>query len=158
MATVTIYSDFGTQENKVCHRFHCFAIYLPWSDGTGCHDLCFLNVEFKPAFSLSFTFIKQLFSSSLLSAIKVVSSAYLRLLLFLSAIFHVCLVAQSCPICDPMDCSPPGSSVHKDSPGKNTGMGCYALLQGVFPTQGSNPHCRQILYWLSHHYIKKNGI
>ena len=40
-----------------------------------------------------------------------------------------------------------------DSPGKNTGMGCYALLQGIFPTQGSNPglwHCRQILYCLSH--------
>ena len=52
-----------------------------------------------------------------------------------------------------MDCSPPGSSVHGDSPGKNTGMGCHALLQGIFPTQGVNPglpHCRQILYHLSH--------
>ena len=48
---------------------------------------------------------------------------------------------QSCPtLCDPMDCSPPGSSVHGDSPGKNTGGGCDALLQGIFPTQGSNPH------------------
>ena len=49
--------------------------------------------------------------------------------------------------------SPPGSSVHGDSPGKNTGEGCYALLQGIFPTQGSNPgqpHCRLILYQLSH--------
>ena len=34
MALVTICSDFGTQENKVCHYFHCFLIYLPWSDGT----------------------------------------------------------------------------------------------------------------------------
>ena len=33
-------------QNKVCHCFHCFPIYLPWSDGTGCHDLSFLNVEF----------------------------------------------------------------------------------------------------------------
>ena len=41
----------------------------------------------------------------------------------------VCLVAQSCPtLCDLMDCSLPGSSVHEDSPGKNTGMGCYAFL------------------------------
>ena len=32
-------------QNKVCHCFHCYPIYLPWSDGTGCHDLCFLNVE-----------------------------------------------------------------------------------------------------------------
>ena len=56
-------------------------------------------------------------------------------------------------LCNPMDCSPPGSSVHGDSPGKNTGVGCHALLQGIFPTQGSNPglpHCRQILYCLNH--------
>ena len=48
---------------------------------------------------------------------------------------------------------PPGSSVHGDSPGKNTGTGCHALLQGIFPTQGSNPgllHRRQILYHLSY--------
>ena len=43
---VTICSDFGDQENKVCHCFHCFLICLPWSDGTGGHDLCFSNVEF----------------------------------------------------------------------------------------------------------------
>ena len=46
------------------------------------------------------------------------------------------LVAQSCPtLCDPMDCSPPGSSIRRDSPGKNTGVGCRALLQGIFPTR-----------------------
>ena len=39
MAAVTICSDFETQENKVCHCFHCFPIYLPWNDGTRCHDL-----------------------------------------------------------------------------------------------------------------------
>ena len=65
------------------------------------------------------------------------------------------LVTQSClTLCDAMDCSLPGSSVHGDSPGKNTGVGCHALLQGIFPTQGSNPdlpQCRQILYCLSHH-------
>ena len=38
-----------------------------------------------------------------------------------------------------MDCSPPDPSVHGDSPGKNTGIGCHALLQGIFPTQGLNP-------------------
>ena len=66
----------------------------------------------------------------------------------------LCSVTQSClTLCDPMDCSPPGSSVHGDSPGQNTGVGCHALLQGIFLTQGSNPglpHCRQILYQLSH--------
>ena len=87
MAAVTICSDFGAPQNKVCLCFHCFPIYFPWSDGTGAHDLSFLNVDFKPTFSLSsFTFIKRLFSSSLLSAIKVVSYAYLRLLIFLPAI------------------------------------------------------------------------
>ena len=72
----------------------------------------------------------------------------------------LCLVAQSCPsLCDPMDCSPPGSSVRVDSPGKNAGVGCHALLQGVFPTQGSTsglPHCRWILYCLSHQGSPRN--
>ena len=65
-----------------------------------------------------------------------------------------CLVTQSClTLCDLMNCSLPGSSVHGDSPGKNTGVGCHALFQGIFPTHGSNPgllHCRWILYCLSH--------
>ena len=67
---------------------------------------------------------------------------------------NLCLVAQLCPILwDPMDRSPPCSSVHGNSPGQNTGVGCHALLQGIFPTQGSStglPHCRQSLYCLSH--------
>ena len=46
ITAVTICSDFGASKNKVCHCFHCFPIYLPWSDGTRCHDLSFLNVEF----------------------------------------------------------------------------------------------------------------
>ena len=46
MAAVTVHGDFGAQENKVCHCFHYFPIYLLWSDGTECCDLCFLNVEF----------------------------------------------------------------------------------------------------------------
>ena len=41
-------------------------------------------------------------------------------------------------LCDPVDCSPPGSSVYGDSPGKNTGVGCRALLRGIFPNQGYN--------------------
>ena len=83
MAAVTICCDFGAQENKVCYCFHCFSIYFSWSDGTRCHDLNFLMLSFKPAFSLSsFTFIKSLFSSSLLSATMEVSSTYLRLLIF----------------------------------------------------------------------------
>ena len=74
-----------------------------------------------------------------------------------SQVAHMCVCAkllQSClTLCNPMDCNPPGFSVHGDSPGKNTGVGCHALLQGNFPTQESNPgllHCRQILYYLSY--------
>ena len=66
--------------------------------------------------------------------------------------YHAC-ISQSCPtLCDPMNCSPPGSSI-QDFPGKNAGVGCHSLLQGIFPTQGSNPglpYCRQTLYHLSH--------
>ena len=66
----------------------------------------------------------------------------------------LCLVTQLCPtLCDHMDCRLPGSSVHGDSSGENPGVGCHALLQGILPTQGSNPglpHCRRILYHLSH--------
>ena len=56
-------------------------------------------------------------------------------------------VTHSCPtLCNPMDCL-------WDSPGQNTGLGSLSLLQGIFPTQGSNPgplHCRWILYQLNH--------
>ena len=67
------------------------------------------------------------------------------------------LVAQlRLPLCDPMDCSPPGSFSPRDSPGKNTGVGCHFLPQRIFSTQGPNLHflcllhSRWILYPLSH--------
>ena len=63
------------------------------------------------------------------------------------------LVIQSClTLCNPTDCSPPVLCPW-DFPGKNTGVGCHSLLQGIFPTQGSKSgllYCRQILYQLSH--------
>ena len=69
-------------------------------------------MSFKPAFSVSsFTFIKRLLSSSLLFAVRVASSAYL-----------------------------------KQNTGKNTGVDCHALLQGIFPTQGSNPPLLHLPY------------
>ena len=66
----------------------------------------------------------------------------------------LCLVAQLCPtLCDPMDCSPTGSSVHGDSPVKNAGVGCHAFFQGIFPTEILNPglpRCTWFLYHFSH--------
>ena len=50
-------------------------------------------------------------------------------------------------LCDPMYCSPPGSCVHGDSPGENTGVGRHALLQGIFLAQGSNTHLLCLLDW-----------
>ena len=73
-------------------------------------------------------------------------------------------VAQLCPtLCDPMDCSPPGSSVHGIfQAGVLKWVGCHFLLQGIFPTQGLNLgllHCTQMLYRLSHQgsLIPKKG-
>ena len=83
MAAVTVHSDFRAQEEEICHCFHLFPFFLPWGDGANAMTLVFLIFSFKPAFSLSsFTLIK-FFSSSLLSAIRVVSSAHRRLLIFL---------------------------------------------------------------------------
>ena len=97
MAAVTICSDFGAQENKVSDCFHYFSIYLTWSDGTKWHDLSFWTLSFKPDFSLtSFMFIKRFFSSFSLSAIRVVSSAYLRLLIFQLLIFLPAILIPAC--------------------------------------------------------------
>ena len=64
------------------------------------------------------------------------------------------MCAWLCPtLCDPVDCSLPGSSVRGNSPGKDTGVGCYFLLQGIFPTPGSNSgllYFRWTLYHLNH--------
>ena len=86
MAAVTIWGDFGAPQIKsvtvcivsltICHEMM----------GPDAMILVFWMLNFKPTFSLSFTFIKRLFSSSSLSAIRVVPSAYLRLLIFLPEI------------------------------------------------------------------------
>ena len=96
MAAVTICSDFGAQKIKsdtvspvspsICHEVM----------GLDAMIFVFWILSFKPTFSLSsFTFTKRLFSYSLLSAIRVVSSAYLRLLLFLPAILNSARASSS---------------------------------------------------------------
>ena len=92
MAAVNICSDFGAQKKKVCCRFHCFHIYLHEVMEPDAMILILWMLTLKPTFSLSsFTFIKRLLSSSSLSAIRVVSSAYLRLL-----IFHPAILIPAC--------------------------------------------------------------
>ena len=62
----------------------------------------------------------------------------------------VCVLSHVWPFATLLDCSLPGSSFHGDSPGKNTGVGCHALLQGIFPNQGSNPWipASLVLFWV----------
>ena len=85
MTAITVPSDFGAQEKKIYHSFH-FLPPICHEVMRRCCDLSFLNLSFKPVFLFfSFTLLKRLFSSSSLSAIRVVLSAYLKLLIFLSA-------------------------------------------------------------------------
>ena len=86
-----------------------------------------------------------------------------QLYIYIKILFHIlfyyalccavlCLLQSWVMLCHPVNCSSPGSSAHGDSLGRNTRVGCHAL-QGIFPTQGSNPsllHCRRILYSLRH--------
>ena len=128
-------------------------------------------LSFKPAFLLSSCiFFKRFFKSSLLSAIRVVSSAYLKLLTFFLAIFipicfiqpHIshdvqCIDDTLCMRCESRSLCPihatHGLYSPWNSPGQNTGVRSHSLLQGIFPTQGLNAGllcCRRILYHLSH--------
>ena len=98
-----------------------------------------------------------------LNIIKQLISYKLSYLIYMHIICMLYLVALPCPTgCNPTDCSPTGSSVHRDSPGKNTGVDSLSLLQVIFWTQEMNwglPHCRLILYQLSYqgtpYYIYK---
>ena len=96
MGAVTICSHFGAQKDKVWHSFHFSPSISHEVMGPDAMILVFWMLSYKPTFSLSsFTFIKRLFSSFSLSAIRVVSSAYLRLLIFLLAILIPAYVSSS---------------------------------------------------------------
>ena len=94
MVAVTIHICLAAWENKLCHCFPCFPIHLPWSDGTGCHDLGFECWVLRQLFHSSVTHIKRVFSS-LISSIRVLLSAYLRLLIFLLAILIPACISKS---------------------------------------------------------------
>ena len=122
MAAVTICSDFGAPQNKVWHCFHCFPIYFPWSDRTGCHEFVFWMLSFKPTFSLSsFTFIKRLFS------VLEMQVPVFNLLSFLLSGFWMCWLELLQPLCfirilktyvgkDERSQAPFGSWRHNSSP------------------------------------------
>ena len=97
MAAVTVCSDFGAQDIKLSLLLLFLLLFaMNWWDKNwwDAMILVFWILSFKPAFSLSsFTFIKRLFSSSSLSAIRVVSSEYLWLLIFLDS--SLCFIQPS---------------------------------------------------------------
>ena len=99
IAAITICSDFGVQDNKICHCFQCFTLNLPEVMRKDAMIFIFKKYfEFQASFfSLFFTFFKRLFRFSSHSAIRVLASAYLMLLIFLLEILT--------PACD--SSSPP---------------------------------------------------
>ena len=120
---------------------HIHPQQMPWYSGTTCQ--IFPKFDFLTVQTPLYTYLKEQYTTTQFSnQIKTIT------LVQFSSVTQLCLT-----LCDPMDRIPPGSSVHGDSPGRNAGVGCHALLQGIFPTQGSNPgllHCRRILYRLNH--------
>ena len=102
---------------------------IDWTELMGPEAMIFVcwMLSFKPVFSLpSFAFMKRLFSSSSLSAIREVSSAYLK------------SESESCSVVSD-SLQPHGLYSPWNSPGQNTGVGSLSFLQRIFPTQGSNP-------------------
>ena len=86
------------------------------------------------------------------NSVKSISSLGSHLVLLVVCVCAcTCVHAQSIQLClilcDPMDCSLLGFSVHGDSPGKNTGVGCHTLLQGIFLIQEANPRFLSLLHW-----------
>ena len=97
---------------------------------------------------LFFSFLKALFF------LKTFGHLYVLYGLIMLCCAVLCLITQSrLTLCKPVDYSQPVYCIHGNYPGKHAGVRCHTLLQGIFPTQGSNPgfpHCREILYCLSH--------
>ena len=100
--------------------------------------LGFLMLNFRPAFSFSsLTLIKRLFNSCYLSAMRVVYT-------MCCAVFSRSVVSDSSRPCG---LEPTRLLCPWGSPGKSTGVGCHALLQGILPTQGLNSHLLCLLHW-----------
>ena len=96
------------------------------------------------------------------SEIEPVSPALTGRFLLVSHLLLLLLLSlESCPTVRPRRGQPTRLPHPWDSPGKNNGVGCHSLLQGIFPTQGSNPgllHCRQIIYHVSHQGSLPNSL
>ena len=128
-------SPFGSQSGASWFLVHSSQPATLWSQPGPPHDMQLFHIR---NLKIRHLFLKQNWCPP---------RAFLFCFLADSIVKVYFVVARSClPLCDPMGCSPPGSSPW-DSPGKTTGVGCHALLQGIFLTQGSNPHLLCLLHW-----------
>ena len=132
------------EKSKVLFKLHCMVNRNKHSNSIFDSD-CTIQVN-----EISIKTLKGINSSSGAKKAYLTWKYYFTPIHFIIVLACVRLVVQLyLTLCDPVD----WSSVQGDSPGQNTEVGCHALLQGIFPTQGSSPglpHCRQILYHLSH--------
>ena len=133
MAAVTICSDFGAQENKASPCFHCFPIYLPWSDGIACHDLSFLNVELNVNYMSIKLEEKKYFLWRILLQPEIACRG--------AVYVQISSVAQSClTLCDPMTDSTPGLPVHHHLP-EFTQTHAHRVCDAIQPSHPRSSPC-----------------
>ena len=133
------------------HPTHCFprkpVLYI-------CVCVCIPALQISSSVPLCIAFFLYSFFSWWFSMRVCSVSPFLNVFILWLPCIWECSVAQSClPLCNPVECKLPVSSVCGIFSGKNIGVGCYFLLQGIFPTQGLNLclllllHCRRIFYY-----------
>ena len=105
------------------------SIFLPWEPDSSTLHVAGVNAEALPP------------------AVLLEYSVRLTRASFLPSVLSLFIRVR---LCDPVDCSPPGSSVRGILQARILEWGCHALLQGIFPTQGSNPHLSYLLHWHSY--------
>ena len=155
MAAINIHSDVRAQKEEICHCFHFPPFYLPWSDGTGCYNLIFFNIEFYASyFTLLFHPHQEALSSSSCCAFRVLSSAHMRLVIFLLEFLIPAWVSSSLAFC--MMCS--AYKLNRQGDNKQPCDTLFSILnQSVIPykvlTVASWPS-----YWFLRRSVRWSGI
>ena len=152
ISTGLLFSDFNLKKflgsNKLQNfNFKMFTSCLKQISVLRMQTSYFLIFSLQPSVNCSYLCLTYYLSICISLFLSLSLSLSLHLISYFKEVSEKWKFLSSVRICDPMDCSP------WSSPSQNTGVGSLSLLQGIFPTQGSNPgfpHCRWILYQLSH--------